>query len=252
MGEYSKYSSGMENAPHAPHMDEHLIENAPPLEVYSKDLLKERESQSGIITPPPLPKVVSFPLLPINEKDDALVEGLVERMYNKCSCNVHPSLTAGIRVKNRNVILPVRAKETDIGYDIRATEDISIQLGEYVSINTGIIVKPPSGYHFEVILRSGAPKKYGVIIPNSVGLIDPSYCGPEDYVSVLLYKAFRVSSDVVITTGRETGPSVSTKILAGERIAQLILRKSYVFEWEDITDRPFDTVSRGGFGSTGK
>jgi len=215
---------------------------------YSKDHDKE---QSGIITPPPLPKVVSFPLLPINEEAEKLVDNMVARKYEGMTIT-HYGLTAGIRVKDRNVILPVRAKETDIGYDIRATEDISIQLGEYVSINTGIIVKPPSGYHFEVILRSGAPKKYGVIIPNSVGLIDPSYCGPEDYVSVLLYKAFRVSSDVVITTGRETGPSVSTKILAGERIAQLILRKSYVFEWEDITDRPFDTVSRGGFGSTGK
>lgn len=171
----------------------------------------------------------------------------------KCHCcKGKEKLTAYIRTKDSKVILPVRANETDIGYDVRATEDINIELGQYVAVNTGLIVKPPSGYHFEIILRSGAPKKYGVIIPNSVGLIDPSYCGPNDFLTVLLYKAFRVPSDVVITTGREDKFVCKAVIKEGERIAQLVLRKSHQFEWEDVTDRPFDNDTRGGFGSTGR
>jgi dUTPase len=84
----------------------------------------------------------------------------------KChACDGKDKLTAYIRTKDSKVIIPVRANETDVGYDIRATEDITIGLGEYVPVNTGLIIKPPEGYHFEIILRSGAPKKYGVIIP---------------------------------------------------------------------------------------
>jgi dUTPase len=62
----------------------------------------------------------------------------------------------------------------------------------------------------------------------------------------------KVDGDTVITTGREDKYVITTNISAGERVAQLVLRKSYRFEWEDITGTPFDNASRGGFGSTGR
>jgi dUTP pyrophosphatase len=164
------------------------------------------------------------------------------------------SLIASIRTRDSRIEIPLRANNTDIGYDIKCPESISLEMGEYAIIDTGLIVKPPEGYHFEVILRSSTPKKHGVIIPISVGLIDPTYCGPEDFIKVILFKCMRVPSDVVINTGREKGNRniVYNDITTGERIAQLILRKSYTFDWKDDTGTPFEETSRGGIGSTGK
>lgn len=87
-----------------------------------------------------------------------------------------------------------------------------------------------------IIPRSGAGHKKGLVMGNSVGLIDPDYTG-----------------DVMISVwNRNPAGSAPIRIEPGERIAQLIfvpvIRPAFevVEEFSDITQR-----GAGGFGSTG-
>lgn len=139
-----------------------------------------------------------------------------------------------------DVILPQQASSDDVGYDIRAYKDTYVQSGALCYIETGLIVEPPSGFHFELALRSSAPRRHGIIMPHGIGIIDPRYCGPADELKILVFKITPGSEDI---GGR-------TKILAGEKIAQLILRRTNHFEWEEREE--IQEQSRGGFGSTGK
>lgn len=141
-----------------------------------------------------------------------------------------------------DAILPTQANTTDVGYDVYAYKNVMINVGNLVLIPTGLIVAPPEGYYFELALRSSLPSKRGLLMPHGVGIIDPKYCGSADELKVQVYK-FGVGSEDVSTA--------STTIKAGERIAQLILRKANYFSWVDKTEEPFDSGSRGGFGSTG-
>jgi dUTP pyrophosphatase len=160
---------------------------------------------------------------------------------------------AQIRRKYPEIYLPTQANDTDVGYDIRSCSTYNIALNTFVTIRTGLIVKPPEGFHFEMALRSSMPVKYGLMIPNGMGIIDPKYCGPNDELMLPIYKFGVGSEDVYIPSKVEKVSSnlVHSLIKPGDRIAQLILRKTNLFGWEDITDTPFNFESRGGFGSTG-
>jgi len=120
-----------------------------------------------------------------------------------------------------------------VGFDIRADVDYVIQPGEVMKVGTGLIMQPPSGCWIMLALRSSLAKA-GAMLANGIGVIDPSYCGPEDEVCLLIYN----SNDHPFW------------IAAGERIAQAIVMPiidTFVLE----TEKPPKQLSRGGFGSTG-
>lgn len=159
-------------------------------------------------------------------------------------------LTGYIRKLNSNINIPITAHEEDVGYDLSISENICIGMNETVKAKTGLIVKPPDGYHFEVFPRSSLSLKYGLIIPNSPGLIDPNYCGEEDEVCVPLAKIAYSSEDYLPAYHSDiNAPAIILQ--AGTRVAQILLKKTYRFVWDDITGLPFREKTRGGFGSTG-
>lgn len=126
--------------------------------------------------------------------------------------------------------LPKRAHATDAGADLFAAESLSIYPGEQKMIDTGVAVKIPQGYGGFVFNRSSQGKR-GIIIPNSVGVIDSDYRGN---IKVIL----RNDSDDPY------------QIVEGEsRIAQLVIipvvLASFVDTWNDTAR------GTGGFGSTG-
>lgn len=130
-----------------------------------------------------------------------------------------------------NAVIPKRAHPSDIGADLTATS-MKVE-GRKVTYGTGLAVKPPKGYYFEILPRSSVSKK-DLMLCNSVGVIDPNYRGE------LLLK-FQITA--------EKDPQIYA---LGDKIGQLVLRKSenYSFnivETLDQTDR-----GTGGFGSTGK
>lgn len=117
--------------------------------------------------------------------------------------------------------------------DLRAAEDVTMKAGEYKMIPLGIAMELPNGYEALVAPRSSTFRKYGVLLANSIGIIDESYKGDNDEWNYLAY-AIR-----------------DTFIPKNERICQFrIIRHqpSVALVEVDTLGNP----NRGGIGSTGR
>lgn len=115
--------------------------------------------------------------------------------------------------------------------DLRAAEDVELKKGEFRLIPLGVAMKLPRGYEAHLVPRSSTYKNFGIIQTNHMGVIDESYCGPNDWWKMPVY-AVR-----------------DTKINKGERICQFRIMEhqpEIIFEEGDLTGS-----DRGGFGSTG-
>ncbi len=115
--------------------------------------------------------------------------------------------------------------------DLRAAEDVSLKKGEYALIPLGVAMQLPKGYEAHVVPRSSTFKNFGILQTNHMGVIDESYCGPNDwwFVPVLAVR--------------------DTTIRANDRICQFRLMKHQPkVEFEEGMPEGTD---RGGFGSTG-
>ena len=117
--------------------------------------------------------------------------------------------------------------------DLRAAETVEMEEGEFRLIDLGVAMKLPKGYEAIFAPRSSTFMRFGIIQANSIGVIDESYCGPDDYwrfPAIALRK---------------------TRIEKGDRICQFRIlphQPSIIFALaEDL-----DGENRGGFGSTGK
>lgn len=120
--------------------------------------------------------------------------------------------------------------------DLKAMEDVFIGMGEFRLIPLGVAMKLPAGYEAHIAPRSSTFKNYGIIMTNSVGVVDNSYCGPNDMWKMPVLK---------LGAGLK-GPLIKK----GERICQFrIIKKQPKIVFEDSTLE--DEKDRGGFGSTG-
>lgn len=133
-------------------------------------------------------------------------------------------------------IEPVKGTSRSAAFDLRTPYGFSLQPGETYLVNTGLIIQCPQAGAMLLLPRSGLSSKYGIVLANTIGLIDSDYCGPEDYIKVAL---------------KNTGQGYYD-FECGDRIAQLLFIPVYeaFFSWS--TDINFaKQKSRGGFGSTG-
>lgn len=64
--------------------------------------------------------------------------------------------------------------------DLRLAETVTLKKGEYQLLSLGVSIKLPKGYEALVAPRSSTFKNYGVIMANSIGIIDETYCGTND------------------------------------------------------------------------
>jgi dUTP pyrophosphatase len=116
--------------------------------------------------------------------------------------------------------------------DLRAAEDVEMKAGDFRYLRLGVGMILPEGYEAHVAPRSSTFKNFGVIVANSFGVIDSSYCGEEDEWRLPIL-AMR---DAVIHKN--------------DRICQFrIVEKQPEIEFEVVEH--LRAESRGGFGSTG-
>lgn len=130
--------------------------------------------------------------------------------------------------------LPAYATALSAGLDVRAANAEPIELkplGRAI-VPTGLFLEIPAGYEVQVRPRSGLAAKRGITVLNAPGTIDADYRGE---VCVIL-----------VNLGPE--PFVIEK---GERIAQLVLARHEVIEWEETAELADSARGAGGFGSTG-
>lgn len=116
--------------------------------------------------------------------------------------------------------------------DLRAAEDAELKAFEYKKIPLGVGMILPEGYEAHVAPRSSTYSKFGVILSNSLGIIDNSYSGDNDQ---WMFGAYALRDTV---------------IHKGDRICQFrIVEKQPEIEFEEVEH--LNDKDRGGFGSTG-
>lgn len=147
-----------------------------------------------------------------------------------------------------DAIIPEQKSVEAAGLDLCCLEDFSIFPGQRVVVSTGLVVQPPPGHHVEVLARSGLAYKHGITVTNAVGLIDRDYSGPKDVINVMLYMVPAVIPYGGTYSFDGAAPPVIFK--KGDRIAQLVFRKTEMFQFEVVEQAP-STIDRGGLGSTG-
>ena len=140
-----------------------------------------------------------------------------------------------VKVINRSSNpLPGYATEFAAGLDVRANNDEPIVLGplERAMVPTGLFLEIPAGYEVQVRPRSGLAAKKGITVLNAPGTIDADYRGEV----------------CVILVNLSNEPFTVEK---GERVAQLVLARHEVIEWEETDVLAESERGSGGFGSTG-
>lgn len=140
-----------------------------------------------------------------------------------------------VKVINRSAnALPQYATQFSAGLDVRAdnAEPIVLKPLERAIVPTGLYLEIPESYEVQVRPRSGLAAKKGITVLNAPGTIDADYRGE---VCVILVNLS--AEDFTVTRG--------------ERIAQLVLARHEVIEWEEVSGLADSGRGAGGFGSTG-
>lgn len=159
-----------------------------------------------------------------------------------------------IKVKKTHpdAVIPKQAYDTDVGYDVYAIDDgkvvkaksselFNAEYLSYIEYDTGLVVEPPKGYHIELFPRSSL-SDYSMILCNSIGLIDPTYRGNLKF-------RFRPA---VTTTSPNKIIFPAKRYLKGDKIGQIVVRKSLHAEFEEVQEVEETVRGKGGFGSSGK
>ena len=120
--------------------------------------------------------------------------------------------------EDKNINLPVRKTAKSAGYDIEAAEDIVIpkfSLGvKPVLIPTGLKAYMEDDEVLYLYNRSSNPKKKGLILANSVGVIDSDYYGNPDNDGHIMFAFYNVGEeDILIKKGEAIGQGVFSKYL---------------------------------------
>lgn len=117
--------------------------------------------------------------------------------------------------------------------DLRCAKEIALDRGMEYLIPLGVAMELPVGYEAIIVPRSSTYDNYGIIQTNHIGVIDESYCGDDDQWYMPVY-ATRY-----------------TEIHVNDRICQFrIIKHQPQIIFNEVEN--LGSVSRGGFGSTGR
>jgi dUTP pyrophosphatase len=144
--------------------------------------------------------------------------------------------TVGVRITRLalSVGLPEYQTAGAAGFDLAASEAMTIEPGQVTLVPTGLVIEMPAGHFLGVFARSSTPLKRGLMVANGVGIVDSDYCGPRDEIKIEVFNF--------------TGQPVEVGV--GDRLAQGVVLPFVRAQW--VEERAAgDGPSRGGFGSTG-
>ena len=118
-------------------------------------------------------------------------------------------------ISNSPYPLPEYSTALSAGMDLKAVLDAPVTIGplERTMVPTGLFIALPQGYEAQVRPRSGLAAKFGITVLNTPGTIDADYRG---------------------------------------EIAQMVVARHEVVEWEQVDVLDSTQRGQGGFGSTGR
>lgn len=136
--------------------------------------------------------------------------------------------------EDKEINLPKRSTKYSAGYDFEAAEDILVKANSVIPtfIKTGIKAYMKEGEVLYLFNRSSNPKKRGLILANSVGVIDKDYFENEDNDGHIMFAFLNIKNEDVL-------------IKKGERIGQGVFMKFKLADGDDAEGK-----REGGFGST--
>lgn len=134
--------------------------------------------------------------------------------------------------KNIDKLKYIGGAEKSNWIDLRAAETVILKAGDFALIPLGVAMKLPEGYEAHIAPRSSTFKNYGIIMTNSVGVVDTKFSGDNDQWRMPVY----ATRDAVIKEN--------------DRICQFrIMECQPEIEFEEA--ERMEDPDRGGFGSTG-
>lgn len=181
------------------------------------------------------------------------VDGYIERdqVFRIDGYFFHPSMceevveeveSKSIKIKYFEGANKLKSIEKGDWIDLYANKEIFIPKGQRAMIPLGIAMELPKGYEAHIVPRSSTFKTWGIILVNSVGIIDNSYNGDNDQWH---FPAYCLESRTIVD-GRE-----GTLIQKGDRICQFrIVENQPSIEFIEVES--LGNEDRGGLGSTGR
>ncbi|HEL0010435.1 TPA: dUTP diphosphatase [Streptococcus equi subsp. zooepidemicus] len=131
-------------------------------------------------------------------------------------------------------LLPKRETAHAAGYDLSVAKEVSIAPGEIVLVPTGVKAYMQDGEVLYLYDRSSNPRKKGLVLINSVGVIDGDYYNnPANEGHI--FAQMKNITDQTIT------------LSAGERIVQGVFMPFLIADGDQASGE-----RTGGFGSTGR
>lgn len=131
---------------------------------------------------------------------------------------------------------PTRGSSQAAGYDLHAdlegASHIVLAPGEYRKISTGIAIALPERTFGAIYPRSGMATKRGLVLANTVGIIDSDYRGP------IIVALKNTSNEVQVVEHKE-------------RIAQLVVTPYLPVFFNEVNSIGTTARGTGGFGSSG-
>ena len=144
-----------------------------------------------------------------------------------------------LKTKNASVRIPAysHGPAEDAGMDLYADETVYLRPNEPEVVKTGLFVELPPGCEAQIRSRSGLALKYGIVVLNSPGTIDPAYRGE---IGVIL-----------CWNGHKQVGDQPFLIEKGMRIAQMVVSRYEPISFEESKELSESSRGSGGFGSTG-
>ena len=140
--------------------------------------------------------------------------------------------------EDKGINLPVRKTKNSAGYDIEAAEDTIVPAfkpGQKPTlVKTGLKAYCEPDEFYMLCNRSSNPGKRGLVMANSVGIIDSDYYGNEDNDGHFMFAFYNFFDHDV-------------EIKKGDAIGQLIFMKYLTADNDNAQGE-----RKGGFGSTGR
>ena len=131
-------------------------------------------------------------------------------------------------------LLPKRETAHAAGYDLKVARTTEIGPGEIVLVPTGVKAYMQANEVLYLYDRSSNPRKKGLVLINSVGVIDGDYYGNPANEGHIFAQMRNITDETVV-------------VEAGERIVQAVFAPFLLADGDDA-----DGIRTGGFGSTGK
>src|SRR3989344_5470156 len=94
-----------------------------------------------------------------------------------------------VKIKRIDTSLPLPEYKTAgaAAFDIYSREDCIVPARGQFKVPSNLIVATPPGYVLLIFSRSSLAPRKGLMLANSVGVIDSDYCGPTDKILFSLY-----------------------------------------------------------------